>query len=266
MRIPDDSRNCVVFIRSGTHKTLVPRGTGFLVSVPWERRDPTTGVPPDRLFPYLVTARHVIASILVGSDDPIVHVRVNRLDGKWACIDTHASEWLFLDDESSATDVAVMPWNLKGLETLRMTHIPRPMFGTNEMIASGRITLGGELFVPAMFAPHTRTSSNAPVVRKGTIAALPGEPLVTKLGQMKAYIADIRSVGGMSGAPVFLGNDDGYILVGLLHGHWDDPDNTGLSIVVPAEQIWRLLDAAPLKDLREKAYEEWNPFRDPASQ
>ena len=74
------------------------------------------------------------------------------------------------------------------------------------------------------------------------------------MGLMSAFLVEVRSLGGLSGSPVFaVGNDNRIGLIGLVHGHFDqrssDPDgvsedanaafqeeqiNAGIAIVVPA--------------------------------
>jgi hypothetical protein len=93
---------------------------------------------------------------------------------------------------------------------------------------------------------------------------------------MPAILVETRSVGGMSGSPVFVhmgftrwredrvqtsGTDRPFFFLGLIHGHWTlpsgdtaltvdttggEPLNVGISIVVPAENIMRTLE--PLRE------------------
>ncbi len=105
---------------------------------------------------------------------------------------------------------------------------------------------------------------------------------------MEAYLVETRSIGGLSGSPVFvhLGvtrkvggktmtsmNDEGvYLLLGLMHGHWDlaVPDifpiasrhedlkvkvNSGIGIVIPAQKILEVLDQPKLLEKRKEADE-----------
>ena len=101
---------------------------------------------------------------------------------------------------------------------------------------------------------------------------------------MEAYLAEGRSIGGLSGSPVFVRNTvkmptqtaDGkpsYIaglgqshLLGLVHGHWHLPVsfsateqseavNMGVSIIVPAKKILETLHNPELDALRKK---HWN--------
>jgi hypothetical protein len=250
---------------------LVPRGTGFFVSLAWQRPDPLTREVPDRKFVYLVTARHVIAGIIASSSDPVIHVRINRADGGWTCLDTTPTQWVFPSDDSIVTDVAAMLWNPKQPELLRLTHVPTDLFATEDMIADGRIGLGDELFIPGLFSRHVETFENVPIIRIGNIAAMPGEPVKTGLGLIRAYLVETRSIGGLSGAPAFLfdATTNRFLLLGLIHGHWDTriesgtpssatPDqgeavNMGISIVIPSEQIAILLNEPAFRKVREDA-------------
>lgn len=118
-----------------------------------------------------------------------------------------------------------------------------------------------------LFRNHLGRDRNEPIVRVGNIAAIPADPIRTRLfGDMRAILIEARSIGGLSGSPVFVHLGfvrwrDGkvmfsqaaqpFLFLGLMHGHWevleaagvapleDAPEkiNTGIAIVVPAEQI-----------------------------
>ena len=85
------------------------------------------------------------------------------------------------------------------------------------------------------------------------------EKVPTKYGDVDAYLIEARSIGGLSGSPVFLRDTStGKIyLFGLAHGHWDIPPankndiqidydskssvNMGIAIVIPATKILEVL-------------------------
>jgi hypothetical protein len=105
---------------------------------------------------------------------------------------------------------------------------------------------------------------------------MPEEPVATKWGTFDAYLIESRSIGGLSGSPVFayigpVRRPEGgsfnvtgvkIFLLGLVHGHWDlplfetddvqiDSDigksiNRGIAIVVPSQKIAELLNCEKL--------------------
>ena len=126
------------------------------------------------------------------------------------------------------------------------------------------------------------------------------ELVATRCGDMEAYLIEARSIGGLSGSPVFvnLGTSrlkDGQVhlstrrynfhLLGLMHGHWDVPllevdgtsedsvgqrkVNMGIGIVVPAKKILEALEHPMIKKQDDEAIkklrEEYLPTTDEVS-
>jgi hypothetical protein len=116
---------------------------------------------------------------------------------------------------------------------------------------------------------------------------IPKETLpIEGFGEMEVYLAEGRSIGGLSGSPVFVRNTvktlmqtaggkptamaglGGSHLLGLVHGHWDIPlsftpaqaeaVNMGVSIIVPAKKILETLHSPELSALRRKHWDD-NP-------
>jgi len=111
---------------------------------------------------------------------------------------------------------------------------------------------------------------------------MPKDKLPTgSYGEIEAYLAEGRSIGGLSGSPVFVRNTvnmpvqtakgkltnisglGGLHLLGLMHGHWDVPIsfanaeegeavNMGVSIVIPAKKILETLYHPELVAMREE--------------
>lgn len=82
-------------------------------------------------------------------------------------------------------------------------------FASDRFLQENQIGPGDELFLPGLFSPHKEESRNIPIIRTGTIAAMNEEPVPVELpGKIKvlmdAYLAECRSIGGLSGSPVFV--------------------------------------------------------------
>jgi hypothetical protein len=128
---------------------------------------------------------------------------------------------------------------------------------------------------------------------------MPSEPVKTKMGAMDAYLIEARSIGGLSGSPVFvyldpirMGGSPGTVLVsdrdgpiggkwfrlGLIHGHYDmqaiddlgKPDglkdeaiNMGIAIVVPFSRVLETINKPERAVMRKKAEKEMKNKRLP---
>lgn len=278
MLIPDEIFKCVVFTgydKGGGEKHL--NGTAFLCASPVEGTTLLLGF-------HAVTARHVVERARERSEK--LYFRVNLTEpgedgSEW--LETRIKDWRFHPD--SRVDLAahyIPAW------TPRYDHkfLSTKGFLTNEIIQKLRIGPGDELFFPGLVTKHPGIGRNQPIVRFGNIAAMPQEKVDTNLGYSHLYLADSRSIGGMSGSPVFsylpsdreyhesvndldvlipMGGGEFFVL-GMIIGHWDDhlgeetflidPDlyreriNTGIALIAPSWQILELLNIEEFVDLR----------------
>jgi hypothetical protein len=117
---------------------------------------------------------------------------------------------------------------------------------------------------------HRGLQKNIPIIRIGNLAAMPEERIFTeKLGWIDAYLVEARSIGGLSGSPVFvhpagikqrpgktaLTAEGKFYWLGMMHGHWDidmegsfeeltklEAVNMGVAIVVPVSKILEVFD------------------------
>jgi hypothetical protein len=179
--------------------------------------------------PHLVTARHCVEQAeKLGSE---VLVRMTKTGGGVGFLPIPVSEWYFPDDESM--DVAVVPWRpLPGHEYVS---IPAAMMATSHDIYEYGIGVGDDLIITGLFTGHKGERQNLPVVRMGTIAAMPSEPIIDPDSgkAFRAYIAEVRSIGGLSGSPVYVRVHDRspgdlrprrkaveFFLLGLVRSRW----------------------------------------------
>jgi len=247
MRVPNRLLDCVVFLFScpkqrGTHRYGMDlEGTGFLLA--YEPRE--THYAP---FLYLVTARHV-ARKLTGDRWAI---RINREDGTASTEVMKGAGTRWYPHPDRSVDLSVAPISLPScnfkVRPLRSFDCYRePDIAAHKELA--RVGIGDEVFLVGLFGFMTGTKRNLPIVRTGTIAMMPPERI--PLGgnrSMEGYLVEARSIGGISGSPVFvretiqpdhfknvnrpigtrreepsLALGERCWLLGVMRGHWDIP-------------------------------------------
>jgi hypothetical protein len=241
MRVPDALQRCVVFV--GTigpgkrgEEVYTPRGTAFFLSMP--------STIPGTSFVYLATAAHVAEQL----NGATTFVRLNRKDGGVIVARFgDKARWYYHPNDDFA-DVAVMPWvKMPGAD---YQHIPVDMFATEEIIAREGIGPGDEVCMVGLYTRAYGERRNLPIVRTGNIAMLPEDKVYLKWASKRsieptaptpAYLIEARSIGGISGSPVFVlkgfwegfkedassrtiqpsGLNSRLFFLGLVHGHWD---------------------------------------------
>lgn len=289
MQIPDEIRKCVVFLgHSNKDKTeIVLKGTGFFVGIDYPNKD--------RTFVYLVTARHIIANIKERklAVDNNIFIRINKKDGGFDFIAVPINMFIPHPDP---VDVMILPL-APDIGIYDYLTLPYHMLLTQDIIEKQNVSLGDDVFMTGLFVRHTGKEKNIPIVRAGNIAAMPEEQVYNKFfGNMDAYLVELRSLGGLSGSPVFVnlsGNrimkpnkDNGitttmssghrFYLLGLLHGHWDldsaiqdvitedyqqekkEKINTGIGITIPSIQISETLNQPIVRNIREQTIKSIN--------
>lgn len=155
------------------------------------------------------------------------------------------------------------------------------------MTTKEEIGVGNEVFLIGLFHRHYGQKNNIPIVRVGNICAMPGEKINTARGPADAYLIEARSLGGLSGSPVFLplgtrrtmtglvmtpGQMQRYYLLGVIHGHFDVSEsdlvdellstgdalkpqsvNMGIAVVVPIEKVIEVIRQPKIAALDELA-------------
>jgi hypothetical protein len=225
-------------------------GSGFIVAVD----------DGETLFPYLVTADHVAKKLDEFGFQPFV--RLNGKDGVayerdisyLASTSRTGSIWHRHPDKS--VDLAVA---LFGDFEEHLTFVPDSQFLKPSQLHQKGIGIGDETMTVGLFHFVRERHSNSPIVRIGNIAMLPKERLKTQhYGDMEAYLIEARSIGGLSGSPVFVretkefptkiaragihangfevpylvGGD--FFLLGVIHGHWDIKLDLGINYLEAA--------------------------------
>lgn len=244
----------------------------FAGSVFWIGQDnPKTGKAEPV---YAVTARHVIEGIRRTGVDS-VWFRINQNDGNAVWLSSKLNDWFFHPSDPSI-DIAILKTGLRS----EWDHLvlPYSLCMRDERMAENEVALGDEVFITGLFRHHHGTKRNIPIVRVGNLACLTEEKVETNgFGLMDAFLIEARSIGGLSGSPVFLNlgitrmiggkikhakSEPIFYLLGLIHGHYDvaaaevdgediatsdvlttERVNTGIAIVVPFHSIKEVIEA-----------------------
>jgi hypothetical protein len=258
MRVPDDLLKCTVFICVNTGAEYLPGGTAFFVSVSSDIRF--------QLYTYLVTAKHCVIDAQKYGD---IFIRVNRRDGEMDLIKIEAP-WIFPEDPS--VDLAVLPMGVQ-LDRHDAKFVDHSMIASEDSLKQHYIGIGDDVVIAGLFTRRSGRKKNIPIVRIGNIAAMPDEPLSDSITGLlyHAYLLEARSIGGLSGSPVFAmlpstrPNKDGVVdmtqsymvLIGIIRGHWDHEEpklqttvdyakeleqvNMGVATATPAEELRKII-------------------------
>jgi hypothetical protein len=238
------------------------RGTAFFVGIPL--------ILNNAFLLCLVTARHNAEKLNHGE----FCIRANMHNGLaepfWLGGKEPVHWWYHPTDDS--VDAAVLLWAPPSEVDFRF--IPSNMFLTPEKIARKGIGVGDDVFITGLFTRLSGKTKNLPIVRTGNLAMIPPNhekiPVGWKSSEIEAYLIEARSIGGLSGSPVFIQRSievqpaehtgrkpiaaGAVFWLGLIHGHWDTPEdeidvaqdnesyrkeqvNMGVAIVVPAHKI-----------------------------
>jgi len=197
MQVGDIVRKCVAFIGFRTPHGFQVEGTGFhfvtaVDETHWEQ---------------IVTARHVIDGFR--EDVPVCRL-MNRHDKEPLIIETRKRDWVPHPDKT--VDIAVLPTgNSYDLcqayirEELDTAHVFDPEQSlTQAIIDRWDIGLGDDVFIAGAYTKRPGERRNLPIVRVGNIAAMAEEPIWPASPRKPAYLIEVRSLGGISGSPVFV--------------------------------------------------------------
>jgi len=213
VRVPDQILKTAVFLGLDSPTGREYGGTGYVVSVEYgpghaitshdERGAATVRYP----FMFLVTAAHV-AEKLEHTD---FYIRANKKDGSLAepKQEEGNTSWWYHPTERDAVDAAAMLLPVEEVLELDIAPIPVTLFAGENIVRSSNLGIGDEVFVAGLFKNAKGISRNIPIVRIGNVAMMPEEKILfpTKTDRERliyAHLIESRSVGGLSGSPVFI--------------------------------------------------------------
>ncbi len=289
MQIDEEIAACIGFIGVNSEHGFIADGTCFFVQFPEETE----------AFLYMVTARHLVRPMRFGKEteplDGIVSVRLSRKTKPPLVLQTRREEWIC--HPNRFVDLCVRPfdhWQLNPDGDLFLASVE--LVGEKSLVLTperwervGKISLGDEIFIPSLFPGHVGERRNIPAFRFGNIAAPPLEPVRVGSPAVPAFLIETRSLGGTSGAPVFLhfkpelprdaprffadgpgGRIVPFALIGMVLGahsgkyasdfvttdaeenliSTDAEFNAGLSVVLPIEHVVELIQSDEFRSAR----------------
>lgn len=266
MRLPDIVLNSVGFFALDKPKAKYA-GTGFIVAM---------GDDQKGYLLYVVTAAHVAEQL---EKEPWLFGMNDKQGGKITLKDGGKAKWFYHPTEKANVDCAVTPFAPGMLQEYAVQPLPQAMFATEARIKKSNIGIGDDIHIVGLFTKFHGTVRHNPIVRSGCLAMMPTEPIPTeKYGLMESYLVEGRSIGGLSGSPVFvretvhvqmfsadgtahLSGHGAFYLLGLMHGHWKvdvatteqvEAVNMGISQVLPAKKILEVLEQPALKELEKE--------------
>ncbi|HMH58753.1 MAG TPA: hypothetical protein VK537_06200 [Galbitalea sp.] len=280
MILQDDLRQCCAFLYVDTGGGRIPLGTAFFYCDSAGR-----GLPG---YLYLVTARHTLEGARRAGHSKI-WVRVNTSES--ASPDRAPAEWYevsldeFLGHPDDDDDpILGIDWLERREDRLRIDLAamwfpgdpevwmwPGWLVVNPQVVEDENVRAGADLVITGLYRNHHGDKRNIPIVRTGTLSAMPEEPVDTKLGPSMVCLVEARSIGGLSGSPVYLMSEEwvwprgespangltrrgGFQvwLLGVIHGHFDSREsetwdlglgwgkermNEGIAMVTPAYQL-----------------------------
>lgn len=145
-----------------------------------------------RYYDYVVTNRHVVEEYKArfirlhthGKNNPI-----QVIEGAW--------EYHVNGDDIAACEFP---------RPVRYYYLPLPVefLLAKQNAENLRVGLGDDLFMIGRFLNHDGKDKNVPVVRFGTIAMMPDEPILDNGRLQDSFLIEIRTIPGFSGSPVFV--------------------------------------------------------------
>lgn len=227
-----------------------PRASAFYAVVPFSH-DRSQGRG------YLVTAKHNIR--FANGRQLYVSYNVGPIGGdriaNWTAV--KVDRWFEHSDPT--VDVAIADWRPPPSNPPSYLGVLTDSFidGTAEAVPPFELTEGLVTATIGLFHYHPGVTRHTPIVRIGNLAVKPVDRVQTGLGAAEAYLIEARSVGGLSGSPVFVHEEvftgvRRHPLLGIVQGHFDwreevsdkdhpQPINTGIAVVTPSKKIMDVL-------------------------
>jgi len=202
MQVDDIIRKCTAFIGYPTEIGFSAEGTGFFGSISQH----------EFTFYYFLTAAHIVWPGRARNSKKFPHgpitIRLNSKTGDPILDKQNNDDWIFPADKT--LDVCAIPFGWSGTVNESSNYdticvLPLEIMSlTKDQTEKTGFALGDEVFMPSAFIGRIGEKRNIPIIRTANVAAMPEEPVQFGSPRRGAYLIETRSLGGTSGAPIFL--------------------------------------------------------------
>lgn len=252
-----------------------PIGTAFIIGYP-------TSKEPDMIVPLVVTAKHVIGNRerIIGRFTPAQGSLPFSVPYDLVSLRRSGDVWEHQDE-----GVDLMVFRTPHFEQVDYTPFPTSLIASRQTFSDEDIMITDRIMFPCLLVNFMGTSRNYPVVRGGTIALIPEEPVQLEyfVGSRRirtsqhVIMIDATAVLGASGSPIFLYpgprpkrgaftiGGGSPLLLGIMHGFYPTlprnlvtvqsrarvgfSENSGIAIVFPS---WLLLEIIERNDVKNR--------------
>lgn len=267
-RIDTRYMNCVAFLYPNTKAAesgSAYGGSGFLLTIPFEQE-----IDGElRSHVYVITNSHVIREF----NSPVI--RLNKSTGEQEIIPNTIADW---HDDWNQDDLAVCKIDDTKMRLLQWL-APEPHdLVTEEQYQNQDIEIGDDVIMIGRFVGYDGKQQNLPIVRFGTVAMWPIDPVQHPRQGLKqdSWLIECHSIPGTSGSPVFTTKKDdaGYTVPDKLLGiNWGYPPHrvpvyrnktkeefaniygempSGIGAVIPSWNLMKFLNRSDMVDARKK--------------
>lgn len=264
--------SAVIFLFAQNQYGQVPIGTAFIVGYP---------VPgqANQFVPLVVTAKHVI-----GTTSKVIG-RFSTQEGKTpatveydlAALRRGCDYW---EHSDPGVDIAV--FRTPHYTEAKYEAIPYELIASRQDFKAAQIQTTDRVVLPGLLVNFMGLARNYPIIRGGTIALMPEEPIPMRYAvgskmletRQEAILIDATAIQGHSGSPVFLwpgprlqggafaiGGTKPFVL-GVLHGFYPAiprevvtiqtdtkqvfAENSNIAIVFPSWRLREIVDSEPV--------------------
>ena len=192
--------NTVIFLFD--EKGQTPIGTAFMVGYPNPKK-------PERMVPLIVTAKHVVGDLkrIIGRFTPKTGSAPIIFPYDLHTLRKEGDLW-----EHPDKGVDLVVFRSPVLKEVKYDCIPTEFIASREDYSQEAIRTTDRVIFPCLLVRFMGRERNYPVVRDGTIALIPEEPvpLTYEVGNEEIntvqhiILLDATSIQGASGAPIFL--------------------------------------------------------------